>query len=273
VYSTFCQRAYDQFVHDTCIQENSVVFCLDRAGIAGEDGWTHHGAFDIAYMRCIPNVILMAPRDGEELIQMLQFGLDQSSRPVAIRYPRANTPNLPRSRDPVIRLGKAEVLREGAGVALHAYGAMVERAWEAARTLEAEGIETTVVNARFAKPLDEEILRRLERDHQTLVVLEEHVKMGGFSSAVAEAVLDLGLSFERVVRMGIPDAFQSFGSRDQILKDCGLDVESIVGTVREAAGRSPGGASDLGLREGEARTRPLERGGERRHPKAPSSYK
>jgi len=190
VYSTFCQRAYDQFVHDTCIQENSVIFCLDRAGIAGEDGWTHHGLFDIGYMRCIPNVILLAPRDAEEFVRMFQFALDQTSKPIAIRYPKAYVPQLPISKDPVIRLGKAEIIKEGEGVALHAYGAMVEKAYEAALALEAEGIHATVVNARFAKPLDNEVLASLAKDHHTLITLEEHTHMGGFSSAVVEALAD-----------------------------------------------------------------------------------
>lgn len=238
VYSTFCQRAYDQFVHDTCIQENSVIFCLDRAGIAGEDGWTHHGLFDIGYMRCIPNVILLAPRDAEEFVRMFQFALDQTTKPVAIRYPKAYVPQLPLSKDPVIRLGKAEIIKEGEGVALHAYGAMVERAYEAAVALEAEGIHATVVNARFAKPIDKEVLASLAKDHHTLIALEEHTHMGGFSSAVVEALADEDISFRRVVRMGIPDAFQTFGSRDQLLRDCALDAESIAEKVREAV-RSP----------------------------------
>jgi 1-deoxy-D-xylulose-5-phosphate synthase len=233
VYSTFCQRAYDQFVHDTCIQENSVIFCLDRAGIAGEDGWTHHGMFDIAYMRCIPNVILMAPRDGEEFLRMFQFALDQTQKPVAIRYPKSQVPLLPTSRDPVLRLGRAEILRRGEGVVLHAYGAMVERAYEAAVVLDTQGVSVTVVNARFAKPLDVEMLRSLAKDHRALVTLEEHTLMGGFGSAVTEALADEQISFERIVRLGIPDAFQTFGPRDQLLKNHGLDVEGIVKKVRE----------------------------------------
>jgi 1-deoxy-D-xylulose-5-phosphate synthase len=232
VYSTFCQRAYDQFVHDVCIQENSVIFCLDRAGIAGEDGWTHHGVFDIAYMRCIPNCILMAPRDGEEFIRMFQFALDQTSQPVAIRYPKANLPSLPAARDPVIRLGKAELLKAGEGVALVAYGAMVEQAYRAALALAEDGIHATVVNARFAKPIDEEAIAALARNHDTVVAVEEHALQGGFTSAVAEKIVDLGLSFSRVVRLGVPDAFQTFGSREDLLRDCGLDAAGIQGTVR-----------------------------------------
>jgi 1-deoxy-D-xylulose-5-phosphate synthase len=236
VYSTFCQRAYDQFVHDTCIQENSVIYCLDRAGIAGEDGWTHHGTFDISYMRCIPNVILMAPRDGEEFVSMFQFALDQTSQPVAIRYPKAELPELPVSKDPIIQRGKAEILKQGEGTVLFAYGSMVERAYQASIELDAAGISSTVVNARFAKPLDTDMLRSLAKDHHTLVALEEHTQMGGFSSAVVEALTDCRISFSRVARMGIPDAFQTFGSRDQLLRDCGLDVESITKTVLDLVG-------------------------------------
>ena len=240
VYSTFCQRAYDQFVHDTCIQENSVIFCLDRAGIAGEDGWTHHGMFDIAYMRCIPNVILMAPRDGEEFLRMFQFALDQTQKPVAIRYPKSQVPQLPNSRDPVLRLGRAEILRHGEGVALHAYGAMVERAYQAAEVLQSQGLSVTVVNARFAKPLDVAVLRNLAKDHHSLVTLEEHTLLGGFGGGVTEVLADEQISFDRVVRLGIPDAFQTFGSRDQLLKNHGLDVDGIVKTV---IGLSPKGVA------------------------------
>ncbi|MBI4603733.1 MAG: 1-deoxy-D-xylulose-5-phosphate synthase [Planctomycetes bacterium] len=228
VYSTFCQRAYDQIVHDTCIQGNSVVLCLDRGGLV-EDGWTHHGVFDIAYLRCVPNTVLMAPRDAEEFVRMFQLALEQTTLVPAIRYPKANVPTcLPPPKDPVLRLGKAEVLREGEGIALHAYGAMVEEAWKAADILEKEGISVTVVNARFAKPLDEEILRVLARDHHTLVTLEEHQLMGGFGSAVLEKLADLEVSFSRVIRFGIPDRFQTFGAREKILEELGIDAKGIA---------------------------------------------
>jgi 1-deoxy-D-xylulose-5-phosphate synthase len=231
VYSTFCQRAYDQFIHDVCIQETSVVFCLDRAGLTGEDGWTHHGVFDIAYMRCVPGVILMAPRDAEELVRMLQLALDQSTAPVAIRYPKATCPELPASREPNLRPGKAEVLVEGEDVALFAYGSMVDEAFRALGALKERGVEPTLVNARFAKPLDTELLRRLAATHRVLVTLEEHVLMGGFGSAVVEALADGGITFEKVLRIGVPDRFVTFGSRQKLLEECELDAVAIARRV------------------------------------------
>ncbi|HVR76560.1 MAG TPA: transketolase C-terminal domain-containing protein, partial [Planctomycetota bacterium] len=235
VYSTFCQRAYDQIIHDTCIQENSVILCLDRAGLV-EDGWTHHGVFDIAYLRCIPNTILMAPRDAEEFVRMFHLAMEQTSLIPAIRYPKAIIPTLPASKDPVLRIGRAEVLKEGEGIALHAYGAMVDEAYRAALLLEKEGLSVTVVNARFAKPLDGEILRDLSRNHHTLFTVEEHTLHGGFGSAVVEKIVDTGIAFQRIVRLGVPDRFQTFGAREKILVDLGLDAKSIAQRVlREAA--------------------------------------
>ena len=240
VYSTFCQRAYDQVIHDTCIQENSVILCLDRAGLV-EDGWTHHGVFDIAYLRCIPNTLLMAPRDADEFIRMFELALAQTTLVAAIRYPKANLPVLPQSKDPVIKIGKAELMRRGkSGIALHAYGAMVDEAWRAAESLEKEGVSVTVVNARFAKPLDEGILRDLARDHHTLVTIEEHTLMGGFGSAVVEKLADLDVSFAKVLRLGIPDKFQTFGVREKILAELGLDAEGIADTVRRLPAMVPG---------------------------------
>ncbi len=238
VYSTFCQRAYDQVIHDTCIQENSVILCLDRAGLV-EDGWTHHGLFDIAYLRCVPNTVLMAPRDAEELVRMFHLAMDQTSLVPAIRYPKATIPSLPPSKDPVLRIGKAEVLRRGEGIALFAYGAMVDESWRAAEALDREGISVSVVNARFAKPLDEGILRDLSRDHHTLVTLEEHALMGGFGSAVVEKLADLDIPFSRVLRLGVPDRFQTFGARERILQDLGLDATGIAETVRRHASALP----------------------------------
>jgi 1-deoxy-D-xylulose-5-phosphate synthase len=231
VYSTFCQRAYDQYVHDICIQENSVILCLDRAGLVGEDGWTHHGVFDIAFLRAIPNSMLMAPRDAEEFIKMFQLAFDQTSVTCAIRYPKANSPSLPPAKDPVLAIGKAEVLKKGEGIALHAYGSMVDEAWRAAALLEKEGIHATVVNARFAKPIDDEVLRALSATHHTLVTIEEHTLLGGFGGAVVETLADFDIPFSRVVRLGVPDRFQTFGSREQLLADCGLDAKSIAEKV------------------------------------------
>ena len=231
VYSTFCQRAYDQFVHDICIQENPVIFCLDRAGLAGEDGWTHHGLLDIAFMRCVPNCVLMAPRDGEELIRMFQLAVDQTEAITAIRYPKGTVPALPPSKDPVIRPGKSEILVQGEKVALFAYGTMVDEAYRALPQLEKEGIHPTLVNARFAKPLDVEQLARLAETHDVLVTLEEHNLSGGFGSAVCEALSDNDIRFSKVHRVGIPDRFITFGSRQQLLEECQIDTRSLVGLI------------------------------------------
>lgn len=252
VYSTFCQRAYDQVVHDTCIQENSVIFCLDRAGLVGEDGWTHHGVFDISYMRCIPNMVLMAPRDGDEFSRMFQLALDQSTRPIAIRYPKSNLPqSLPAAEDGELEIGRGEVIQEGEGVLLFAYGSMVEESYKAASLLRARGIEPTVVNARFAKPIDADLLARLASTHHTLLTVEEGCLMGGFGSAVLEAVAEHRMPYQRIVRFGVPDRFITFGSRAQLLREVGLDAESIAEAVEVALeGRQVGAERDslsLGL--------------------------
>ena len=240
VYSTFAQRAYDQLIHDVCIQENSVVFCLDRAGLTGEDGWTHHGVFDISFMRCVPGMVLMAPRDGEELEEMLQLAIDQTTTPVAIRYPKASVPELPVPREEDLRIGKAEVLVEGEGVALFAYGSMVEAAWSALALLAEKGIHPTLVNARFAKPLDIELLKDLGENHHTLVTLEEHVLMGGFGSGVTEVLVDANIRYDKILRLGVPDEFITFGSRKQLLEDCGLSPEAIANRIiSECLGEKP----------------------------------
>jgi 1-deoxy-D-xylulose-5-phosphate synthase len=241
VYSTFCQRAYDQFVHDTCMQENSVIFCLDRAGLVGEDGWTHHGVLDIAIMRCVPNCILMAPRDAEEFIQMFQLAVDQSSRTAAIRYPKTAVPELPPSREPAVRIGKGELLVEGERVALFAYGSMVAEAYRAAGALRGAGLTPTVVNARFAKPIDAALLEQLASSHDLLVTLEEHALPGGFGSAVLETITDRDIRFQRVLRLGVPDRFISFGKRELLLRECGLDATGIAEAVAAAASTLPRG--------------------------------
>jgi 1-deoxy-D-xylulose-5-phosphate synthase len=222
------------------MQENSVIFCLDRAGLVGEDGWTHHGVLDIAMMRCVPNCILMAPRDAEEFIRMFQLAIDQSSKAVALRYPKAPVPELPASRDPVVRIGKGEVLVEGERIALFAYGSMVVEAYRAADALRAAGLTPTVVNARFAKPIDAGLLEQLASGHDLLVTLEEHALPGGFGGAVLETITERDIRFERVLRLGVPDRFVSFGKRELLLKECGLDASSIAETVAAAASTLPG---------------------------------
>ena len=228
IYSTFLQRAYDQVFHDICLQRNGVVFALDRAGIVGNDGPTHNGVFDIAYLRNLPEIILMAPKDGNELKTMLKIALD-SGRAVAIRYPKDDCPDKEMSPQyKTIEIGKAEVLREGADGVLLAYGAMVYRCLHAAEKLGEKGIEVTVVNARFAKPLDRALILDLVRNHKLIATVEDHALMGGFGSAVLELVTEEREDAGKVVRMGIPDRFMEHGSRNLILKNIGLDEDGIA---------------------------------------------
>ena len=228
IYSTFLQRAYDQVFHDICLQRNGVVFALDRAGIVGNDGPTHNGVFDIAYLRNLPEIILMAPKDGNELKTMLKIALD-SGKAVAIRYPKDDCPDKEMSPQyKTIEIGKAEVLREGADGVLLAYGAMVYRCLHAAEKLGEKGIEVTVVNARFAKPLDKALILDLVRNHKLIVTVEDHALMGGFGSAVLELVTEEREDAGKIVRMGIPDRFMEHGPRNLILKNIGLDEDGIA---------------------------------------------
>lgn len=229
IYSTFLQRAFDQVFHDVCLQEkeNNVVFAMDRGGLVGNDGPTHHGTFDIAYLRHLPGMKLMAPKDGRELKLMLKLAIETEG-PSAIRYPRANTPDeeldLP-SRP--FTWGEAEVLREGQDGAIIAYGAMVYPAFKAAEIMARDGIEITVVNARFAKPLDKELILDIVRRHPVVLTVEEHALAGGFGSAVLEMLSDEGSDFSKVRRLGIPDRFIEHGSRSELLRELELDEDGI----------------------------------------------
>lgn len=230
IYSTFLQRAYDQVFHDICLQQtgNDIVFAMDRGGLVGNDGPTHHGTFDIAYLRHLPGMKLMAPKDGRELKRMLKLALEGGG-PTCIRYPRANVPDeeldLP-SRP--FSWGKAEVLREGQDGAIIAYGAMVYPAFRAAELLSSEGIEVSVINARFAKPLDNKLLLETVKTHPVVLTIEDHVLAGGFGSAVIEMLSDQGVDIRNVHRLGIPDKLIEHGSRAQLLRDLELDEEGIA---------------------------------------------
>src|SRR5580700_6068270 len=236
IYSTFLQRAYDQVVHDVVVQNLPVVFCMDRAGFVGDDGPTHMGLYDIAYLRTLPNVTLMAPRNEAELQPMLELALSLNS-PAAIRYPRGSSSG--RHADPLAPLfaGKAEVLRWGRGVAVLAYGTTVDIALDAEKLLgegdSKSGI--TVVNARFAKPLDEALLLELDRDHSHLITLEEHSLAGGFGSAVAEFVSDHGLKL-RVERLGIPNVLVQHDSQEKQRALFGLTGDALAARIRQIAG-------------------------------------
>jgi 1-deoxy-D-xylulose-5-phosphate synthase len=230
IYSTFLQRAYDQVFHDVCLQErdNAVVFCMDRAGLVGNDGPTHHGVFDIAYLRHLPDIVLMAPRDGRELKEMLKLAIE-CGRPAAIRYPKDNIPDegmdLPSTS---FSIGEAEVLKEGPDGVILAYGAMVYPAYMAAERLREEGMEATVINARFAKPLDKTTILEALRERPFIITVEDHALAGGFGSAVLEMVSEEGGDAGKVRRMGIPDRFIEQGPRDLLLKGLGLDAEGIA---------------------------------------------
>src|SRR2546425_1928548 len=235
IYSTFLQRAYDQLVHDVCIQNLNVKFCLDRGGIAGGDGPTHHGLLDIAYLRGVPNIILMAPKDEGEMRDML-FTMTEHVGPAAMRYPRGNGIGVPRDRDPEkLEIGKAELVRDGGEIAIVAYGSMVHPSLEAATNLAKDGIEATVVNARFVKPLDSGLLLALARTKRLIVTVEEAYLAGGFGAAVMELLEENGLQDKvRIVRMGVPDRIVMHGDPKLLLAKYGLDADGIYIRVKES---------------------------------------
>ncbi len=244
IYSTFLQRGFDQIVHDVCLQKLPVVFAMDRAGLVGDDGPTHHGAFDISYLRCLPHMTLMAPRDEAQLMHMLHTALAYEQGPVGLRYPRgeAEGVSLP-DRPETLEIGRGELLREGERVAFLGYGYGVPVALGAAELLEADhGIEPTVADARFAKPLDGELIASLAADHDLLVTVEENVLAGGFGSAVVEHLSDNDLAGEvRVLRIGLPDRYVTHGKPALLREEVGLTPEAVAAKVAEAV-LSPRGA-------------------------------
>jgi 1-deoxy-D-xylulose-5-phosphate synthase len=226
IYSTFLQRAYDQLIHDVAIQNLPVVFAIDRGGLVGADGPTHHGAFDLSYLRCIPNLVVMTPSDEDECRQMLYtaFCLD---RPAAVRYPRGASPGVtPQVQMRALPLGQGVVRREGGGIAILAFGSMVQPALEAGEVLDA-----TVVDMRFVKPLDEGLIERLGASHRHLVTVEENVVMGGAGSAVSECLDRRGID-HALLQLGLPDSFVEHGDHAELLKSCGLDGAGIVAAIR-----------------------------------------
>jgi len=228
IYSTFLQRAYDQIIHDICLQKLPVVFCMDRAGLSANDGPTHHGLFDIAYLRCVPGATIMQPKDEDELVDMLHTALHHDG-PSFIRYPRGNGPGTTIKQSPAaLPIGKAEVLREGSDLAIWALGPMIEDALELAARLEAEnGLSVAVVNARFAKPIDRELLLAQAATVRLVVTLEDHAVSGGFGTAVLETLQDAGAQ-TAVERIGWPDQFVSHGSSVAQLRAAhGLSPEAI----------------------------------------------
>ncbi|MGE3466458.1 MAG: 1-deoxy-D-xylulose-5-phosphate synthase [Pyrinomonadaceae bacterium] len=232
IYSTFLQRAFDQVIHDVCLQDLNVTFAMDRAGIVGADGPTHHGLLDIAYLRGYPNIVLMAPKDEAEMRDMMLTAIEHPG-PAALRYPRGNGLGVDISAPPkMIEIGKAEVLREGSDVAIIAYGSMVSPANEAAERLGSSGIYPTVVNARFAKPLDAEMITGLISEHRLIVTVEDAYLAGGFGSAVLELLEEKGVSDRiRVIRMGVADEIVTHGDPKILLGEYGLNAEGIASRV------------------------------------------
>ncbi|MFI4985330.1 MAG: 1-deoxy-D-xylulose-5-phosphate synthase [Solirubrobacterales bacterium] len=241
IYSTFLQRAYDQIVHDVCLQRLNVVFAIDRAGLVGDDGPTHHGAFDIAYLRCLPNMVLMAPRDEAMLVQMLRTALSYDDGPIALRYPRGEGTGarLP-SQARAISIGTGEILREGGAagtagkrVALIGYGSGVGKALDAAEQLAASEIAVTVADARFAKPIDAGLMAQLAAEHDLLVTVEEGVLAGGFGSAVWETLNEAGAT-PRILRVGLPDRYVTHGKPALLHEEVGFTATRIAQRVTAA---------------------------------------
>ena len=226
IYSTFLQRGYDQLIHDVAIQNLPVVFAIDRGGLVGADGPTHHGSLDLSYLRCVPNLAVMVPSDENETRQML-FTAYSLGTPAAVRYPRGTGPGVPvEAKMTALPMGKGEVKRRGTGVAFLAFGSMVAPCLKAAEALDA-----TVANMRFVKPLDLDLVRELAESHGVLVTVEENVVMGGAGSAVLEALAAIGWA-GKVIQLGLPDGFVEHGDPVGLLKECGLDSEGILGQVR-----------------------------------------
>ncbi|MBE9230514.1 1-deoxy-D-xylulose-5-phosphate synthase [Cuspidothrix issatschenkoi LEGE 03284] len=235
IYSTFLQRAYDQIIHDVCIQNLPVFFCLDRAGIVGADGPTHQGMYDIAYLRCIPNMVVMAPKDEAELQRMVVTGINYTDGPISMRFPRGNGHGVPLMEEgwESLEIGKGEILRQGDDVLLLGYGTMVYPAMQAAEILSEHGIEATVINARFVKPLDTELILPLAKQIGRVVTLEEGCLMGGFGSAVAEALMDADILVP-VKRIGVPDILVDHATPEQSFAALGLSSPQIAETVLQA---------------------------------------
>jgi 1-deoxy-D-xylulose-5-phosphate synthase len=234
IYSTFLQRGLDQIIHDVCLQNLNVTFAMDRAGIVGADGPTHHGLLDIAYLRGYPNIALMAPKDEAEMRDMLFTAIEHDA-PAAIRYPRGNGFGVDISEAPkLLEIGKAEILRDGGDIAILAYGSMVYPAIEAVENLGKDGIDATLINARFVKPLDNELILALAETKRVIVTIEEAYLAGGFGSAVMELLEENNLLDKvKIVRMGVPDRIITHGDPKLLLAKYGLDADGIYTRVKQ----------------------------------------
>jgi 1-deoxy-D-xylulose-5-phosphate synthase len=234
IYSTFLQRAYDQIIHDVCIQNLNVVFVMDRGGLVGSDGPTHHGVFDLSYLRCIPNMVVMAPKDEQELRDMLFTAIEYGKGPIALRYPRGNAIGVPvRKEFQKIEIGKAETLRPGSDVAILSIGNMTPNAVKAAEILSKEGISSEVVNMRFVKPLDDNLLKALAGRIENIVTVEDNVIQGGFGAAVLESLQKQGITSVSVRVHGIPDKFIDHGTPEELHKLLRMDAQGIADVTKE----------------------------------------
>jgi len=230
IYSTFLQRAYDQLIHDVALQNLDVMFAIDRGGLVGPDGPTHAGSFDLSYLRSIPNMVVMAPADEDECRKMLSTAFKHEG-PTAVRYPRGSGTGVAVQRDlSTLTIGKAEVRRRGRGIALLAFGAMVAPSARAA-----DALDTTLVNMRFVKPLDEALVLELARSHVALVTVEDNAIAGGAGSAVAELLASHGIAIP-ILHLGLADDFLDHGSREELLAQVGLDAASIEKSIRARFG-------------------------------------
>ena len=238
IYSTFTQRAYDQIVHDLCLQNLPVTLALDRAGLVGEDGPTHHGVFDLAFLRHVPNMVLMSPKDENELQHMIKTAVEHPG-PTAVRYPRGAGFGVPMDQElKTLPIGKAELLLDGNDVAIVAVGNMVHPSLDAAKRLAADGISAAVVNARFVKPLDEEMILRVARKTDRMVTVEEHALLGGFGSAVLECLDSRKINGVKTLRIGLPDTFIEHGPQNVLRQKYGLDADGIYASVKNFVSKS-----------------------------------
>ena len=227
IYSTFLQRAYDQLIHDIAIQNLPVTLAIDRGGLVGADGATHAGSFDLSFLRCVPNMTVMAPADENECRQMLTTAF-RLGTPAAVRYPRGCGPGVSQQKEmQTLPVGKGEIRRSGSGVAILSFGSMLSPALTAAQTLNA-----TVANMRFVKPLDVELILRLAREHSLLVTVEENTVQGGAGSAVAECLQQHGMT-NALLQLGLPDRFLEQGDPAKMLAECGLDAQGIAASIEQ----------------------------------------
>jgi 1-deoxy-D-xylulose-5-phosphate synthase len=240
IYSTFLQRAFDQIIHDVCIQNLPVFFCLDRAGIVGSDGPTHQGMYDIAYLRAIPNMVLMAPKDEAELQRMIVTGIEHTSGPIAMRYPRGNGYGVPLMEEgwEPLEIGKGEIIRSGDDLLILAYGSMVYPAMQTAEALSEHGIQATVVNARFAKPLDTELILPLAEKLGRVVTIEEGCLAGGFGTAVLEALNEANITVP-LKRIGVPDILVEHATPDESKASLGLTPPQMADQILKLFSKQP----------------------------------